>query len=152
VYQPYSLNFVPDAGEVFAQVARVLRMGGVYYFMCANPFASGLTERSWGGEGYLLREPYQQGARIVYQDQNWVYDRSKYPDARPIAGPQEFRQTLSALINGLTAQGFIISRTKEIMADGVDLSAEPGTWDHFTAVMPPWLAFWAVYRPDVQLK
>lgn len=152
VYQPYSLNFVPDASEVFAQVARVLRPGGMYYFMCANPFASGLTERSWGGEGYLLTEPYRQGAKIVYQDQDWVYDRSKYPYARPIQGPQEFRQTLSTLLNGLASQGFIIIHTKEIMADAVDLSAEPGTWDHFTAIVPPWLSFWVVYRPDIQLK
>jgi hypothetical protein len=38
------------------------------------------------------------------------------------------------------------------MAEVVDFSAEPGTWDHFTAVMPPWLSFWVVYRPDIQLK
>jgi ubiquinone/menaquinone biosynthesis C-methylase UbiE len=152
VYHPYSLNFVPDAGEVFHQVARVLRPGGTYYFMCANPFASGLTEHSWSGTGYLLKEPYQQGAKLVYEDSGWVYDRSKYPNARPIQGPQEFRQTLSTLINGLVEHGFIILRTKEIMADVVDLNAEPGTWDHFTAVMPPWLSFWVVYRPDIQLK
>jgi SAM-dependent methyltransferase len=152
VYHPYSLNFVPDAGEVFRQVARVLRPGGMYYFMCANPFASGLTERSWGGAGYLLKEPYQQGAKIVYQDSDWVYDQTKYPDARPIDGPQEFRQTLSTLMNGLIEQGFIILRTKEIMADVFDPDAAPGSWDHFTAIMPPWLAFWVVYRPDILLK
>ena len=38
VYQPYSLNFVPDASQVFGQVAGVMRPGGVYHFMCANPF------------------------------------------------------------------------------------------------------------------
>ena len=31
----------------------------------------------------------------------------------------------------------------------VDPDAEPGTWGHFTAVVPPWLAFWAAYRPDL---
>ncbi len=149
VYHPYSLNFVPDAREVFAQVARVMRPGGMYYFMSANPFASGLTERSWGGEGYLLKEPYQQGQKIVYTDSDWVYDRSKYPDARPVQGPQEFRQTLSTLLNGLVEQRFLLLRVKEIMADAVDSSAEPGTWDHFTAIVPPWLAFWTQYRPDV---
>ncbi len=148
VYHPYSLNFVPDSTEVFTQVARVVRPGGMYYFMCANPFASGLTEQSWNGTGYLLQNPYQQGAKIIYQDSDWVYDRSKYPDSRQIHGPQEFCQTLSTLINGLTAHGFVIRHTKEIMADVVDLSAEPGSWDHFTAIMPPWLAFWTVFTPD----
>src|SRR5690606_38243444 len=144
----YSLNYVPDAREVFAQVARVLRPGGMYYVMCANPFASGLTEASWNGEGYVVREPYQQGQKIVYTDSDWVYDRSKYPEARPIQGPQEFRQTLSTLLNGLIEQQFILLRTKELMAVEADPNAEPGTWDHFTAIMPPWLAFWTVYRPD----
>ncbi|MAS33406.1 MAG: hypothetical protein CL610_05330 [Anaerolineaceae bacterium] len=144
VYQPYSLNFVPDATVVFAQVSRVLRRGGMYYFMCANPFASGLTEASWNGEGYLLKEPYQQGQQIVYTDSDWVYDRSKYPDARPIQGPQEFRQTLSTLLNGLMERGFVPVHMKEIMADAADATAEPGTWEHFTAIVPPWFAFWTV--------
>ncbi|MBZ0302532.1 MAG: class I SAM-dependent methyltransferase [Anaerolineae bacterium] len=149
VYHPYSLNFVPDATEVFAQAARVIRPGGMYYFMCANPFASGLTENSWNGEGYLLKEPYLQGEKIVYPDSDWVYDRSKYPAARPIQGPQEFRQTLSTLLNGLVAQGFLLLRLKEIMADAVNQDAEPGTWDHFTAVVPPWFGCWTTYRPDI---
>src|SRR5262249_27534878 len=38
VWQPYSLNFVPDARAVFHEVARVLRVGGIYHMQCANPF------------------------------------------------------------------------------------------------------------------
>ena len=30
-----------------------------------------------------------------------------------------------------------------------DPDAEPGSWDHLSAIAPPWLAFWATYRPDV---
>lgn len=146
VYQPYSLNFVPDARQVFAGVAAVLRPGGLYHFMCANPFASGLTEHSWNGEGYSLHQPYQQGTKLVYQDSDWVYDRAK--DGQ-IQGPQEFRQTLSTVLNGLVEQKFTLLHMKEIVADAVDLNAEPGTWDHFTAIMPPWLAFWTIYQPDM---
>jgi 2-polyprenyl-3-methyl-5-hydroxy-6-metoxy-1,4-benzoquinol methylase len=146
VYHPYSLNFVPDAREVFAQVARVLRPGGMYYVMCANPLAAGLTEHSWNGEGYALRSPYVQGAEIVYEDSDWVYGRG---DHAPIQRPREFRQTLSAVINGLVAQRFMIVQVQEIMAHDASPDAEPGTWDHFTAIMPPWLALWAVYRPDI---
>src|SRR5690606_23960346 len=65
VYHPYSLNFVPDARVVFGQVARVLRPGGMYYVMCANPFAAGLTEHTWNGDGYTLKEPYVQGAKLI---------------------------------------------------------------------------------------
>jgi hypothetical protein len=27
--------------------------------------------------------------------------------------------------------------------------AEPGTWDHFVSIAPPWLSFWASYRPEL---
>ena len=30
-----------------------------------------------------------------------------------------------------------------------DPAAEPGTWEHLKAVAPPWLTFWAIYRPDI---
>ncbi len=30
-----------------------------------------------------------------------------------------------------------------------DPNAEPGTWEHFISVAPPWLAFWTVYRPEI---
>src|SRR5262245_23876261 len=40
VWQPYSLNFVPEVHQVFREVARVLRPGGLYRFSCANPFVS----------------------------------------------------------------------------------------------------------------
>lgn len=143
VYHPYSLNFVPDAREVFAQVARVLRPDGMYYVMCANPFAMGLTENSWNGAGYTLKTAYVQGATIVYEDSDWVYERG---ENAPIQGPQEFRQTLSTLINGLIAQRFTIVRTQEIMAWDASPDAEPGTWDHFTAIMPPWLEFWCRFQ------
>ncbi len=146
VHQPYSLNFVPDAKVVFAQVARIMRMNGRYDLMCANPFAAGLTERDWNGQGYILHEPYVQGARLVYDDQDWVYDHEKHTDVPP---PQEFRQTLGTIINGLGENGFVVRHLDEVMADSVDIQAEPGTWDHFTAVIPPWLTISAVYRPDV---
>ncbi len=37
VWHPYSLNFVPDARMVFREVARVLRVGGIYYFHVRQP-------------------------------------------------------------------------------------------------------------------
>ena len=58
VYQPYSLVFVPDARVVFAEVARVLRPGGMYFFAMHNPFTCGLSEAHWNGDGYALKLPY----------------------------------------------------------------------------------------------
>src|SRR5215216_2459887 len=99
VYHAYSLGFVPNARAVFQQVARFIRTGGIYYFNCANPFFIGLSEKDRNGEGYTLSHPYVDGAEVTYEDQDWVYDRSKL-DAQ-ILPPREYRHTLSTLFSGL---------------------------------------------------
>ncbi|MFE3449934.1 class I SAM-dependent methyltransferase [Nonomuraea sp. NPDC059194] len=133
VWHPYSLTFVPDCRVVFREVARVTRAGGRYYLMCANPFFSGLTHASWNGEGYTLKDPYVNGARTSYPDQEWVYDRAEATIGQPV----EYRQTLSHLMNGLIGEGFVLTFLSEITAG--DPEAAPGSWGHFTDVAPPWL-------------
>lgn len=146
VYHAYSLGFVPDARAVFRQVARVTRAGGFYHFNCANPFSVGVSERDWNGEGYTLRHPYVDGAEVTYEDQTWVYDRGR-PGAR-IPPPREYRHTLSTLVGGLTEQGFAVLHISDRFGFDPEPEAEPGTWDHFVSVAPPWLSFWAAYRPE----
>jgi SAM-dependent methyltransferase len=148
VHQPYSLNFVPDARAVFREVARLLRPGGRYYLHCANPFASGLGTRDWNGEGYTLRHPYLAGAETTYADESWVYDREKRAGT-PIPGPREYRHTLSDLLNGLIEHGFVLLHVSDTKDLSPDPAAEPGTWSHLTTIVPPWLAFWSIYRPDI---
>ena len=58
VYQPFSIGYVPEVQTVFAQVARVLRPGGIYYVATDNPFFCGMSATDWNGEGYLLKAPY----------------------------------------------------------------------------------------------
>lgn len=147
VYQAYSLGFVPDVSTVFQQAASVLRAGGIYYFHCANPFFIGLSERDWNDEGYTLRHPYLDGAEITYEDQDWVYDRKK--TGEPIKLPREYRHTLSTLIGGLVEQSFMILHVSDYTDLYPDLKAEPGTWNHFVSIAPPWLSFWASYRPEL---
>jgi SAM-dependent methyltransferase len=141
VYHPYSLNFVPDAREVFRQVARVLKPGGVYFFNCANPFTLGLQASDWDGWGYPLRYPYVEGGAITSPDAPWVF-RGETP-REPIIGSREYRHALSTLMNGLIAAGFTLTRLEEEYLGTPDPHAEPGTTEHFTAVAPPWLRFWA---------
>ncbi|MBI4790519.1 MAG: class I SAM-dependent methyltransferase [Chloroflexi bacterium] len=143
VWQPYSINFVPDARQVFGQVARVLRRDGVYRFNCANPFVVGLTERDWNGEGYTLKQPYLEGVEITYPDSAWVYQSGE-----TIPNPHEYRHTLSTLINGLVEQGFVIRHVSDSTDFTSDPNATPGTWEHFTSIAPPWLTIWATYRPE----
>lgn len=147
VWQPYSLNFVPDASVVFREVTRVLQPGGVYHLHCANPFVHGLTTADWNGEGYALKRPYLDGAAIEYDDEEWVY-RQVEPTGEAIPGPREYRHTLSTVVNGLIAHGFVIQRVSDSWAMSPDPVAVPATWDHLTAYAPPWLGFWAILLPE----
>lgn len=140
VSQPYSLNFVPDCREVFTQVARVLRQGGLYSFWAANPFAAGLGTRSWNGHAYEITSLYKQGEELHYEDEAWVFP----PDstASKPAGPREYRQLLSTLLNGLIGSDFVLLHMEEVGRTPAS-NLIPGEWDHFTTVLPPWFSFLA---------
>jgi ubiquinone/menaquinone biosynthesis C-methylase UbiE len=142
VVQPYSLNFVPDCRDVFAGVARILRQGGLYSFWAANPFAIGMGTHSWNGRAYEVKRLYKQGEEVEYKDEAWVFPADSSAAARP-DGPREYRQLLSTLVNGLIDSGFCLLHIEEEMAHDSTTDLVPGQWDHFTAVMPPWLSFWA---------
>jgi SAM-dependent methyltransferase len=145
VWHAHSINFVPHARVVFRQVAHVLRPGGLYRLECTNPLVAGLDERDWNGTGYPLTRPYVDGAEIL-GDPYWEFHDEDGTSKR-IKGPREFRHTLSTLLNGLIELGFVVLGTWE-EASG-DPGAEPGTWEHLKSIAPPWLTFWAAYRPDV---
>jgi len=140
VHHAYSLNFVPDCTEVFEQVASVLRTNGLYRVACANPFTMGMKSSDWNGSGYLLTEPYVERAVIIYDDQDWVYERVSNSE---IAKPVEYRHTLSGLINGLVKSGFSILNVSDSSDMYPDLNSAPASWNHFVAFAPPWLVFLA---------
>lgn len=49
VYQPYSINYIPEVKIVFNEVSRVLKTGGIYSLMFHNPFVQGSWKDScWG--------------------------------------------------------------------------------------------------------
>jgi len=146
VWQAYALNFVPDARVVFEQVARLLRPQGYYHFHVANPFALGVQAGDWTGSGYPLRDPYRNGAQIPTSDPTWVYGTGA-PDQPAIPPPREYRHTLTQLINGLTAAGFTLLALDDQIDAPADPTATPGTWAHFTAILPPWFALTARRNP-----
>ena len=137
---------MPDVRVVFHQVARVIRPGGTYALMFANPFVHSINPRSWGGDGYPLRQPYLDGEPIQAEDEIWVFRQGE--GARPaIPGPREYRHTLSTVVNGLVEHGFTIRRLVDAVSIHRDPNAEPGTWDHFVSIAPPWLLVYCTYRP-----
>jgi len=135
VFQPYSINFVPDPVHVFSQVQRVLRTGGTYQLSAANPTALGLSPRDHLDGHYPLRHSYYEPGPVLGHDEPWVFPRA---DSRSssVPPPQEFRHTLSTIINGLIASGFSVRHISEHQATGPP--GLPGTWEHFTRQIPPW--------------
>lgn len=149
VNHAYSINFVPDTTVVFRQVARILRTGGIYHLNFANPFIMGIEQKDWNGKGYVLKEPYLNGARISYDDQDWVYNRNEH---ETIENPIEYRHNLSVVLNGIIGNGFIIFHVSDNRDMYADENAAPTTWEHFVAFAPPWLSVWACYRPDFKIE
>jgi len=145
VWQAHSLSFIPDLDALFDGVCRLLQPGGMYHLSGWNPLACGADER-WTGEGYLLQEPYVEGTEHICGDGYWdITDADGAP--KRVAGPREFRHTLTALLTGLIDRGFVFLDVHEEPHGRPD--AEPGSWGHFCTIAPPWLAIWAALRPDL---
>ena len=147
VYQPYSINYIPAIDKVFDEVARVLKPGGLYDLMFHNPFVHGTwkdgcwgnewkKEELWEGKGYPIWQPYTDGYPIKTSDPNWNFYNSK-DEAVKVNSPQEYRHTLSTLINGLINRGFELLQLKE--EAGSDFDSPPGTWEHYQSCAPPWI-------------
>jgi SAM-dependent methyltransferase len=145
VWHAHSITFIPDVQTVFVEVARVLRPGGIYHMSCNNPYSAGVDERDWDGKAYPLKDRYVDG-ELTFADNHWEIGYDDGTSAR-VQGPREFRHTMSTLINGMAGLGFVLLRYWE--DTGSDPNAEPGTWEHLKSIAPPFIGFWACYRPDV---
>ncbi len=141
VWHAFSINFVPDAGQVFDQVQRVVRPGGLYRLQWHNPFIVGVDESDWNGQGYSVQRHYQNG-EIEFHTPYW--DVPNLDGVRQkVEGPHEFNHTLSTILNGLIQRGFNLLGLWEV--ETLNPSAALGTWDHLQSVLPPWLTVWARY-------
>lgn len=139
VWHAHSLNFLPEVQTVFGEVARVLRKGGKYRLQYTNPFIHGLWEVKWNGEGYPLGTPYTDGAEMNADDPFWEFEDGSGEKKR-VKGPREFRHNLGTVIKTLAGLGFVMMGLWEDTGEGED--AEPGSWEHFKSIAPPWLTMW----------
>jgi SAM-dependent methyltransferase len=142
VWQPYSLNYVPDPLPVFRQVSRVIKPGGSYVLQLANPFTLGLFETDWDGKGYPIHLSYENSAEIP--NPVWEFDDGQGNNIRT-DGPRTFRHTLSGVFNALAGLGFRLERMVEEVSG--DRDAAPGSWEHYTNTIPPWFTILFVYSP-----
>ncbi len=146
VCQWYSINFIPDPLRVFAEVARVLRAGGHYWLGFGNPHNFTLHDGNWN-DGYRITRPYQDGeATFEAEDAYWDVD-SEDGNKQRVLGPREWCHTWSTMHNGLAKYGFIIRHVSEYKNRVPN--PEVGTWEHFLSLLPPYITYWMVYRPDI---
>ena len=150
VYQPYSINYVPEVQAVFDEVSRVLKPGGIYYLMFHNPFVQGSwkdaftgnpwsKEELWHEKGYPITLPYKDGLPITVSDPSWNFKNSKGKTVKAAAA-QEFKHTLSTIINSLIQRKFSILKFEEFTNDRSN--STPGTWEHYVSVAAPWFYLW----------
>jgi len=140
VWQPYSLNYSLDVEPVFTEVARVLRPGGIYHVVFANPFTQAVDDDSWNGTGYLLRGPYTDGEDVGRYYPHWDVEQADGSVVR-VDRPHEFRHNLSTVMNSLARNGFVFLHLREYVRWSD--SPGPGSWPHFTQMAPPWFdSFW----------
>ena len=122
----------------------MLRPGGIYHLSCANPYFQNVELEEWNENGYRLWDRYGDG-ELAIADPHWTFVDPDGAD-RSVRGPREFRHTLETLVNGMIELGLNVVKVREFRDNDSDAVLEPGTWEHFKSIAPPYLTFWAVYR------
>jgi ubiquinone/menaquinone biosynthesis C-methylase UbiE len=139
VWQAYSINFVPDVRPVFDEVKRVLKDSGIYRIEFRNPLVQEADEERWNGEGYVIKERYQDGEMVFGDNNLWPVENAA-GNVQQIEGPREWNHTFKTVLNNLAGRGFIFLGLHE--DTGIEENPEPGSWGHFMSVIPPWIEYW----------
>lgn len=98
VIQPVSMSYIRDADRVYAEIARVLKSGGLYVGQHKHPTSLQADSQS-EKQGYIIRRAADEGAAIHPSK-----ELSKYREAEMT----EFVHSLEALLGGLCRRGFMI--------------------------------------------
>jgi len=110
VYQANSMAYIPNTSEVYSQVGKILKKGGIYRFVISQPAVQAVK---WDGEKYYISEPYCE------------------KEFRRTDGGIEFRHNMSDIFNELIKNGFELNSVYESPYSNIDLSVEsPGDWNH----------------------
>lgn len=105
-----SICYVPDARQVYREVARVLRPGGLYRTDWGQP---AIHFVAWDGNSYRVAKPYAE-----------KIDRRE-------DGGIEFRHYMDDIFNGLLEVGFSIRQVEDLSRNiRSDPKAPPGSWTH----------------------
>ncbi len=127
VIQPVSTCYVPDVRPVFDEVARVTRADGIYISQHKQP-ASLQSSIQPGRDGYFwtaITNPQRPLPSV--KTTNLVRE----------PGTIEFSHSWQSLIGEMCRAGFLIADLIE--PDHADLSAAPGSFEHRSCFIPPYV-------------
>jgi len=110
VYQADSMAYVPDVREVYAEVARALRAGGVYRVKHYQPAVHFV---SWDGDAYCIAKPYTE--RVERREDGGI----------------EFRHYMDDIFGGLPDVGLSLRQVLDLGRNRKPPpQAAPGSWAH----------------------
>ena len=128
VHQPVSTCYVRRLGDVYAEVARVLRPGGLYLSQHKTPGSLQVTASGPGGVtlgiDYDRRDPLPPVGHLGEAT------------CRE-AGCTEYVHPWRDLVGGLCRQGFVLEDLVE--PSWADAAARPGTLGHRSRFVPPYV-------------
>ncbi|MEI6241351.1 MAG: class I SAM-dependent methyltransferase [Planctomycetia bacterium] len=127
VIHPVSTCYAPDVGRVFREVARVTKAGGVYVSQHKAPTSLQAALEPDGAGRYELIHS-QRGAEPL---------PAAGPSRLREPGTHEFIHSLSAILGGICAAGFVIEDFHE--PDHTRPDAVTGSWGHRAAFLPPYI-------------
>jgi len=152
VVQPVSSCYLPDLTPMYAEIARVLRPGGLYVSQHKQPHSlqteflprsldpataagAGTPPPPAGGDsavpiGFLVTVPAIDGQRLLPES---------FASAEAVREPgaAEYLHTLDALLGGMARAGLLIEDLREPPRG--DWLAPPTTAEHRAAWLPPYL-------------
>jgi SAM-dependent methyltransferase len=137
VYQSISSVYIPDLYEMYREVAKVVRPGGLYV---SEHWLSGqaqLAEESWDGTAYRIDKPLVREVPIPWESED-------SPVGEGTVTCWHFLHTLDELLGGVCDAGFVIEGVRQ--SEEGDLDAEPGSDEHISAFVQPFISVLARRR------
>jgi SAM-dependent methyltransferase len=126
VVHPVATCYVPDVAKVYAEVARVLKAGGLYISQHKQPVSLQADVRR-SIRGYELIEPYFRTGPLP----EVTGSLHREP------GTLEYLHRTADLIGGMCRSGFVIEDLTEPYHG--DRAAKPGSWGERSLFVPPYI-------------
>jgi SAM-dependent methyltransferase len=141
VLQPVSACYLKNIPAMYAEVARVLKPGGIYLVQHKQPLSLLVQGAKQGG--VWIEQPQVQGKPLAA-----IAEDAKAPHPTRELGTVEYAHSLQSLIGDLCSAGFLIAQFSE--PPRADAFAAIGTAEHFACFIPPYMKLKAIHSSQAK--